>query len=107
MEIAEAGGYLRKPKVGWYEAVNPETGELLSEKLLRAKEIVDNSAFWDIMFKQTDFEDFITQIIEKREEVYNAFEARKNNLLEARNNRTTALQNAAERILNGIKIGEW
>jgi hypothetical protein len=59
MDVAEKGGYIRKPKVGWYEAVNPATGEIISEKLLRAKEIVDNSEFWDIMFKQTDFEDFI------------------------------------------------
>ena len=59
MDVAEKGGYIRKPKVGWYEAVNPATGEIISEKLLRAKEIVDNSDFWDIMFKQTDFEDFI------------------------------------------------
>ena len=26
MEVAEKGGYLNKPKVGWYEAINPETG---------------------------------------------------------------------------------
>jgi len=59
MEIAEKGGYLRKPKVGWYEAVDPSTGEILSEKLLRAKEIVDNPEFWDKIFKQTNFKDFI------------------------------------------------
>ena len=59
MEIAEAGGYLRKPKVGWYEAVNPETGELLSEKLLRAKEIVDNSEFWLNMLEKTNFSKYI------------------------------------------------
>ena len=50
-----------------------------------------------------EFEDFILKITEKREEVYNAFETRKNSLLEARNNRTLALQNAAGRILKGIR----
>lgn len=59
MEIAEKGGYLNKPKVGWYEAINPETGEVISEKLMRAKEIVDNSEFWLKMFKETDFTTYI------------------------------------------------
>ena len=62
MEVAELGGYINKPKVGWYEAVNPATGELLSEKLLRAKDIVDNSEFWNIMFKQTDFADYVKNL---------------------------------------------
>lgn len=59
MDVAEKGGYLRKPKVGWYEAVDPSTGEILSEKLLRAKEVVDNKQFWDTMFEKTDFAEFI------------------------------------------------
>jgi RecA/RadA recombinase len=59
MEVAEKGGYLRKPKVGWYEAVDPETGEIISEKLLRAKEIVDSKEFWNTMFEKTNFTDFI------------------------------------------------
>jgi RecA/RadA recombinase len=59
MEVAEKGGYLRKPKVGWYEAVDPKTGEILSEKLLRAKEVVDSKDFWVTMFEKTDFVDFI------------------------------------------------
>lgn len=59
MEVAEKGGYLRKPKVGWYEAVDPKTGEVLSEKLLRAKEVVDSKDFWNTMFEKTDLADFI------------------------------------------------
>lgn len=54
MDIAEEGGYIIKPKVGWYEAVDPRTGEVLSEKSLRAKDIVDNEKFWKMMFKKTD-----------------------------------------------------
>jgi RecA/RadA recombinase len=59
MDVAEKGGYLRKPKVGWYEALDPKTGEILSEKLLRAKEVVDSREFWNTMFEKTDFADFI------------------------------------------------
>lgn len=50
-----------------------------------------------------EFEEFIVKITEKREEVYNAFETKKNQLLETRNNRTLSLQNAADRILKGIR----
>lgn len=59
LEVAEKGGYIRKPKVGWYEAVDPNTGEIISEKLLRAKEIVDSSSFWNTMFEMTNFADYI------------------------------------------------
>ncbi len=52
--------------------------------------------------KFVEFEEFILKVTEKREEIYNAFEAKKNSLIEARNNRTTALQNAADRIIKGI-----
>ena len=59
MDVAEKGGYLRKPKVGWYEAVNPETGEVISEKLMRAKEVNDNKEFWLMMFEKTDLSQYI------------------------------------------------
>lgn len=59
MDVAEKGGYIRKPKVGWYEAVDPSTGEIISEKLLRAKEIVDNKDFWINMFEKTDLTTYI------------------------------------------------
>lgn len=53
--------------------------------------------------KFADYEEFIELIIEKREEVYNAFEARKNTLVEKRNKRAVTLQNSAERILKGVR----
>lgn len=53
--------------------------------------------------KFVEFDEFIGTITEKREEIYNAFENRKKNLVEARNNRTTSLQKSGERILNGIQ----
>ena len=56
----------------------------------------------DLEARFADFDTFIVQIIEKREEVYNAFEARKNSLVEARNKKALALENAAKRILKGV-----
>ena len=53
--------------------------------------------------KFVEFDEFIGQLTEKREEVYNAFETRKLNLVESRNRRAASLQSAAERILNGVK----
>ena len=61
LEVAEKGGYIVKPKVGWYEAVDPSTGEVLCDKMMRAKEIVDNKDFWLMMFEKTDFAKFIEQ----------------------------------------------
>jgi len=52
--------------------------------------------------KFADFDEYITQIIEKREEVYAAFETRKNALVEAKNKKAITLQSAAERILGSI-----
>ncbi len=52
--------------------------------------------------KFADFEEFITQIIEKREEIHAAFDSRKNNLIEKRNKKAVALQTASERILKGV-----
>lgn len=53
--------------------------------------------------KFVEYDDFIEKLTDKREEIYNAFEGRKKSLLEALNNRTTALQQAANRILGGIQ----
>ncbi len=53
--------------------------------------------------KFAEIDTFITTLADKREEVYAAFESRKNSLVEARNNRTAALQSAAQRILSGIQ----
>jgi hypothetical protein len=53
--------------------------------------------------KFTDFEEFISQITEKREEIYSAFEAKKLALTEARNKRSQNLASAADRIVKGIQ----
>jgi hypothetical protein len=53
--------------------------------------------------KFADFDEFIAQLADKREEIYSAFEARKLALTEARNRKATGLMNAADRILKGIQ----
>jgi len=50
-----------------------------------------------------EFDEFVAELTEKREETYNAFETRKLQLVEARNKRATTLAAAADRILKGIK----
>lgn len=59
LDVAIEGGFIRKPKLGWYEPVNPETGEVLSEKLLRAKEIDGSADFWKMMLSETKLAEFI------------------------------------------------
>jgi RecA/RadA recombinase len=46
-------GYVRKPKVGWYQAVNPATGEELTGNK-RMKETL-TAEFWTDVFEKTDF----------------------------------------------------
>jgi DNA repair ATPase/ATPase family protein associated with various cellular activities (AAA) len=51
----------------------------------------------------SEFDEFVVQLAEKRDEIYNAFESRKLQLVEARNRRAGALMKSADRILTGIK----
>ena len=57
LEVAMAGGYVRKPSNGWYEAVDPSTGEVLSGKVREAATI--EKEFWDPVFENTDFKEFV------------------------------------------------
>ena len=50
----------------------------------------------------SEFDDYLEQLATKREEIYEAFEGRKQNLLETRNRRASTLQKSADRILSGI-----
>ena len=56
-EVGLAGGYVRKPSMGWYEAVNPKTGEVLSGKV-RA-DATTTKGFWEPIFDNTDFKEFL------------------------------------------------
>jgi hypothetical protein len=53
--------------------------------------------------KFAEFDEFIIQLAEKREEIAGAFETRRMQLIERRNQRANALAQAADRILKGIK----
>lgn len=57
LDIAMEGGYIVKPKNGWYARVNKETGELGTN--MRAGDFVDNSEFWTALLKETDLASFI------------------------------------------------
>ncbi len=50
-----------------------------------------------------EFDEYITELAEKREGIYEAFETRKQALLEERGRRAGALLKSAERILGGIR----
>jgi hypothetical protein len=62
-EVALETGYVIKPKNGWYQAKNPETGEELSGNV-RMKDTLQKE-FWDNIFENTDF----AEHIEKRYKV--------------------------------------
>ncbi|MFD1874185.1 DNA repair ATPase [Hymenobacter bucti] len=53
--------------------------------------------------KFPDFDQFLTQIAERRETVYEAFESRKVSLVAARNQRASALAQSAERIIKAVQ----
>ncbi|MEZ5324415.1 MAG: DNA repair ATPase [Verrucomicrobiales bacterium] len=51
----------------------------------------------------SEFEEYVDQLTIKREEIYSAFESRKQSLLETRNRRAGTLAKSADRVLNGIR----
>lgn len=53
--------------------------------------------------KFSEFDDYIEELTSKREEIYNAFESRKQQLLEAKSKRANILIKSADRVLAGIK----
>ena len=68
--------------------------EFLSKVMIQLEELEGRFA---------EFDEFILQLTEKREEVYNAFENTKLQMVEARNKRANSLMSAAERVLKGIQ----
>jgi hypothetical protein len=54
LDLAIEGGYIAKPKVGWYAVVDRTTGEV-SGKNYRAGDIVDSKEFWLNIMSTTDF----------------------------------------------------
>jgi RecA/RadA recombinase len=58
-DVALDGGYLVKPKNGWYDVVDPSTGELLFDKAFREKEL--DGTIWNKLIKETSFPDYINK----------------------------------------------
>ena len=58
LDVAIDGGYVVKPKNGWYAVVDKETGEVKAPNM-RAGDIVNNKQFWIDMFIKTDFAKYI------------------------------------------------
>ncbi len=57
----------------------------------------------DLEAKFIDFDQFLSRISEKREEIYSAFESKKAALVNAQNKRSLALSDSANRIIEGIR----
>lgn len=69
-------------------------GEYLTKVMVQVEELEGRFA---------DFDEYIEELSVKREEVYEAFEGRKQMLIEQRNRRAGNLLKSAERILAGLK----
>lgn len=57
-ELAQEAGFVIKPKVGWYQTVDMETGEI-SEKSYRAKDLENNNEFFEKITKNPQFKEFV------------------------------------------------
>jgi len=58
LDVALAGEYVAKPSNGWYESVDPSTGEILSDGKKREAETLLEE-FWTPIFDSTDFKEFV------------------------------------------------
>lgn len=58
LDLAIEGKYIVKPKNGWYARVDMETGEIVGNNM-RANDIIDNREFWQSIFSQTNFAEWI------------------------------------------------
>lgn len=54
LDLALELGFVIKPKMGWYQRVDPETGEV-QERNYRAKD-TENAEFWDPLLKHAEFD---------------------------------------------------
>ena len=57
LDVAMAGGYVQKPSNGWYEAIDPSTGEVMSGKVREAETLKEE--FWAPLLADTDFKELI------------------------------------------------
>jgi poly-D-alanine transfer protein DltD len=57
-DLAIESGAIIKPKVGWYQTVDQETGEI-SEKSYRQKDLEVDDAFFEKLIKTDTFKEFV------------------------------------------------
>jgi RecA/RadA recombinase len=57
-ELAQESGHIIKPKVGWYQIVDMETGEI-SDKSYRAKDLESNDAYFEGLIKDKSFKEYV------------------------------------------------
>ena len=57
-ELASEAGHIIKPKVGWYQLIDPETGEV-SEKSYREAEVQQNDDFFEKLIASKSFKEFV------------------------------------------------
>jgi RecA/RadA recombinase len=57
-DLALESGAIIKPKVGWYQTVDQETGEI-SEKSYRQKDLEVDDAFFEALIKTDNFKQFV------------------------------------------------
>jgi RecA/RadA recombinase len=54
-DLALALGYIHKPKQGWYNKVNGDTGEITDEKNYRKAELEEDAEYWKYLLTETEF----------------------------------------------------
>ncbi len=57
-DLAQESGHIIKPKMGWYQTVDMETGEV-SEKSYRAKDLENNDAYFSKLVQDKIFKEFV------------------------------------------------
>jgi hypothetical protein len=57
-DFAMEAGFIVKPKVGWYQLVNPETGEI-SEKNYRQADVINNDEYFEKLICNQEFKTFV------------------------------------------------
>ena len=59
LDVAMDIGYAQKPSNGWYEGLDPETGEVLTGKVREKDTLTED--FWNPIFEKTNFKEAITK----------------------------------------------
>lgn len=58
LEVALAGNFVTKPSNGWYQKMDPETGEVVGQKY-REKDIINSGEFWEPILADKRFKEFV------------------------------------------------